>query len=142
MPISGVIPQLRTTDLASSIRFYTTQLGLTLDFQYEDFYAGIRVGSQLFHLKLVDQRDPSIAFVEEGEHFHLYFHTTDVNATASALKQNGVPFVTDVHETPWGTREFAIKDDQGHTLYFGENRLTANHTLQPTPGGARVKCNP
>ena len=122
MPISGVIPQLRTTDLASSIRFYTTQLGLTLDLQYEDFYAGIRAGSQVFHLKLVDQRDPSIEFVEEGEHFHLYFGTTDVHATASTLKQNGVHFVTDVHETPWGTRECAIKDDQGHTLYFGENR--------------------
>ena len=28
----------------------------------------------------------------------------------------------DVHETPWGTTEFAIKDDQGHTLYFGQSR--------------------
>jgi uncharacterized glyoxalase superfamily protein PhnB len=27
-----------------------------------------------------------------------------------------------LHDTDWGTREFAIKDDQGHTLYFGERR--------------------
>jgi len=27
-----------------------------------------------------------------------------------------------VHETPWGTREFAVKDDQGHTLYFGQRQ--------------------
>ena len=122
MPISGVIPQLRTTDLAGSIRFYTTRLGLTLEFQYEDFYAGIRAGSQLFHLKLVDQKDPSIEFVEDGQHFHLYLQTTDVMATAGALKESGVHLVKDVHETPWGTREFVIKDDQGHTLYFGEHR--------------------
>lgn len=64
MQISGAIPQLRTTDLAESVRFYTTTVGLTLEFQYEDFYAGIRAGSQLFHLKLVDERDPSIEFVE------------------------------------------------------------------------------
>ena len=38
--ISGVIPQLRTTDLRSSIDFYTTKLGFQLEFQYEDFYAG------------------------------------------------------------------------------------------------------
>jgi len=38
MTISGAIPQLRTTDLAGSIRFYTTKVGLTLEFQYEDFY--------------------------------------------------------------------------------------------------------
>jgi catechol 2,3-dioxygenase-like lactoylglutathione lyase family enzyme len=113
MPISGVIPQLRTTDLAKSIRFYTKKVGLTLEFQYQDFYAGIRAGNQLFHLKLVDEKDPSIQFVEKGEHFHLYLETNDVAATAATLKRNGVRLVKDVHETPWGTREFVIKDDQG-----------------------------
>lgn len=104
MAISSVIAQLRTTDLKQSIRFYTQEIGLTLEFQYEDFYAGIRAGDQVFHLKLVDEKDPSIRFVDDGEHFHLSFGTEDV------------------HETPWGTKEFAIKDDQGHTSYFGGSR--------------------
>jgi len=60
MPISSVIAQLRTTDLNESIRFYTHEIGLILEFQYEDFYAGIRAGNQVFHLKLVEERDPSI----------------------------------------------------------------------------------
>ena len=122
MRISSAIAQLRTTDLAASIRFYTTKVGLTLEFQYEDFYAGIRAGDQLFHLKLVDEKDPSIEFVDKGEHFHLYLVTDDAAATADALKRNGIHLVKDVHETSWGTREFVIKDDQGHTLYFGETR--------------------
>lgn len=122
MQISGAIPQLRTTDLAASIRFYTAAVGLTLAFQYEDFYAGIRAGSQLFHLKLVDERDPSIDFVERGEHFHLYLETDDAAALAAAFRDRGVTLVKDVHDTPWGTREFAIRDDQGHTLYFGQPR--------------------
>lgn len=122
MAISGMIPQLRTTDLKSSIRFYTMTLGLQLEFQYQDFYAGIRAGNQVFHLKLVDEKDPSIRFVENGAHFHLYLQTDDVAAAASALKTNGVRLVKDVHDTPWGTREIAIKDDQGHTLYLGESR--------------------
>ena len=109
-------------DLAESIRFYTAKLGLALDFEYEDFYAGIRAGNQLFHLKRVDEKDPSIPYVEKGEHFHLYLQTRDLAAQAAALKGNGVSFVRDVHETPWGTREFAIRDNQGHVLYFGENR--------------------
>ena len=62
MQISSAIAQLRTTDLAASIDFYTTKMGLTLEFQYQDFYAGIRAGSQLFHLKLVDEKDPSMEF--------------------------------------------------------------------------------
>jgi hypothetical protein len=32
-----------------------------------------------------------------------------------------IRFVQDVHETAWGTRELVIKDDQGHTLYVGED---------------------
>src|SRR5436190_17490833 len=121
MLISSAIAQLRTTDLAASIRFYTLKLGLTLEFQYQDFYAGIRAGGQLFHLKLVDEKDPSIEFVDKGEHFHLYFETSDLAATAAALKRNGVLLEKDVHETAWGTREFVIKDNQGHTLYFGQH---------------------
>ena len=122
MQISSAISQLRTTDLAGSIRFYTTKVGLTLDFQYRDFYAGIRAGNQLFHLKLVDEKDPSIKFVGDGEHFHLYFGTDEVEATAEAFRKRGILFLKDVHETPWGTKEFVIKDNQGHTLYFGETR--------------------
>lgn len=122
MGISSVIAQLRTTDLKESIRFYTQELGLALEFQYEDFYAGIRAGDQVIHLKLVDERDPSIKFVDDGEHFHLYFGTDDVEATAEALRNRGIRFTKDVHETAWGTKEFIIKDNQGYTLYFGGSR--------------------
>jgi hypothetical protein len=76
------------------VRFAPGLTCATLEFQYEDFYAGIRAGNQVFHLKRAGEKDPSIEFV--------------------------VRLVKDVHETPWGTREFVIKDDQGHTLYFGE----------------------
>jgi catechol 2,3-dioxygenase-like lactoylglutathione lyase family enzyme len=121
MHIMGVVPQLRTTNLADSIRFYTTMLGGTLEFQYEDFYAGIRLGNQVVHLKLVDEKDPSIAFVREGEHFDLYLETDDVASAAERLQGNGVRFTRGVHETAWGTREFVIEDDQGHTLYVGQH---------------------
>jgi len=120
MTITGIIPQLRTTDLGSSIRFYTEKLGFSVEFNYQDFYAGIRAGGQIFHLKLVDEKDPSIPYVNEGEHFHLYLQTDGVADFAAQLKANGVALVKDVHETPWNTREIVIHDDQGHTLYLGE----------------------
>jgi catechol 2,3-dioxygenase-like lactoylglutathione lyase family enzyme len=120
MTVTRVVPQLRTTDLVSSIRFYTEKLGFSVEFNYQDFYAGIRAGGQIFHLKLVDEKDPSIPYVDEGEHFHLYLETNGVADIAAQLKANGVALVKDVHETPWKTREIVIHDDQGHTLYFGE----------------------
>lgn len=119
MQISNVVAQLRTTDLAGSIRFYTALPGFALAFQYEDFYAGIRAGTQVFHLKLVDTKDPSIDVVASEEHFHLYFETPDVVAAAEAVRRAGVRLVKEVHATDWGTREFVVRDDQGHTLYFG-----------------------
>ena len=131
MQILGVTAQLRTRDLAGSIRFYTTMVGLTLDFQYQDFYAGIRAGGQVFHLKLVDQKDPSIDFVDRGEHFHLYLETDDAAAAAEMLARRGVPLVRGLRDTPWGTREFAVKDDQGHTLYFGEHSKRGGGQAEP-----------
>jgi len=120
MRITGIVPQLRTTDMASSIGFYTEKLGFSVEFKYQDFYAGIRAGGQLFHLKLVDEKDPSIPYVDAGEHFHLYLETDGVVEFAARLKANGVQLVKDVHETPWKTREIVIHDEQGHTLYLGE----------------------
>lgn len=120
MHVTGAIAQLRTTDLEGSIHFYTVRLGLALAFRYGDFYAGIRAGDEMFHLKRVDRPDPFIDFVHEGEHFHLYLQTDDAAGTAAALQANGVRLESDVHHTAWGTREFVVRDDQGHTIYFGQ----------------------
>ena len=122
MHIRRVTTQLRTTDLAGSIRFYTEALGFELAFTYDDFYAGLQAGTQLLHLKLVDTADPSIAHVDRGEHFHLYLDVESVDTALEELRQHGVAIVRDAHDTDWGTREMVIKDDQGHTIYLGEAR--------------------
>ena len=120
MQIVQVIPQLRTTNLGAAIEFYTAKLGFSLELQYEDFYAGVRSGHQMVNLKLIDAPDPSIAFVDREEHFHLYLETDDIVAVADELKRKGVPLVREVHETAWRTRECVIRDPDRHTLYFGQ----------------------
>ena len=119
--ITNVITQLRTTNLERSIRFYTDTMGFALEFRFQDFYAGIRAGLEVFHLKLVDDPDPSIEFVRKGEHFHLYFETDHVEAEANRLRKKGVRLVRDVHATEWGARQFVLEDDQGHTLHVAQN---------------------
>lgn len=120
MTIFRAIAQLRTTDLDASIRFYTEALGMRLSFRHEDFYAGIDADGQAFHLKQACEADPSIADVREGGHFHLYFETGDIATLAARCEGKGVRFVEGMHDTDWGTREFVVEDDQGHTLYFGQ----------------------
>jgi catechol 2,3-dioxygenase-like lactoylglutathione lyase family enzyme len=128
MAVSGVIPQIRTTSLDESIDFYVSKLGFELGFKYGDFYAGIKVGEQAFHLKLVDTEDPSIGFVSGGDHLHLYFTTDDVDAEARKLARNGVVFLKQVAVTPWGTKEFWVVDNQGHVLCYGQE---GNDTAAP-----------
>lgn len=120
MTVLGVVPQIRTTNMNASIDFYTSILGMDEKFRYQDFYAGISAGGQTFHLKLVDEVDPSIEFVEKGNHLHLYFLTDDVEALASECKAKGLSFYKELEKTPWDTWEFAVRDNQGHILYFGQ----------------------
>ena len=40
-------------------------------------------------------------------------------AELKASEEELQPLAKELHETPWGTQEFVIHDDQGHTLYFG-----------------------
>jgi catechol 2,3-dioxygenase-like lactoylglutathione lyase family enzyme len=112
MRITTVTPQLRTTDLDGSVRFYTEKVGLELQFRYEDFYAGVRASGGGFHLKQVDVPDPSIEFVREGGHLHLYLGVEDVDAFAGRLRAAGVSLVRPPCDTDWGTREL-VADDEG-----------------------------
>ncbi len=123
MRITRVATQLRTTDLDATIEYYTSRLGFELDFRFRDFYAGLRTldGHQI-HLKLVDEPDPDIGFVQAGTHLHLYFAVDDLDALAARYRNNGVTFHIDVTETDRGTREFYVLDDQGHVLCFTEER--------------------
>lgn len=118
--ISSITPQLLTLDIESSIRFYTEKLGFTVDFRYDDFYAGIRCGDHAIHLKESDCADPSVEFVRAAGHFHLYLETDDLDAVAEHLKAKGAVLLREPEDTPWKTRELVLEDDQGHTIYVGQ----------------------
>ena len=47
---------------------------------------------------------------------------TDDIAAFRGAQAAQVRLVRDVHDTPWGTKELVIKDNQGHTLYFGQSQ--------------------
>lgn len=126
--ITGITPQLRTTDLEASIRFYVEKLGFALAFRWQDFYAGVRAGDAVVHLKRVDAADPSIAHVIAGDHVHLYIHVDDIDALHDDLMSHGVALVAGPVDRPWNTREIVLRDDQGHTLYFSQP-LTAEERV-------------
>ena len=118
--VHNATAQLRTTNLQESIDFYVNVLGFQLDFRYEDFYAGIKIGDSNLHLKLVDDPDPSIPAVREGGHLHLFIAVDGVDAEAERLARLGVKPFLGPYDTPWGSREFYITDNQGHVLAYSQ----------------------
>ena len=119
MEIEALVPQLRTTDLDRAIHFYTKKLGFALSFKYQDFYAGVSSGEWMIHLKLVDDPDPSIDFVRDGQHLHLHIGVRDIQAALRHVEEAGVKIVEGIADRPWGITEFVVEDPDGHTLYFG-----------------------
>lgn len=112
----GYITQLRFTDLDNAINFYVDHMGATLDFRYEDFYAGLMLDGQTIHFKLVDDPDPNVDWVRQGNHLHLSLEVESIEALHASLVAKGVE-VSEIREQPWG-REVEVTDPGGHTIYF------------------------
>ena len=69
-------------------------------------------------MKLVDETDPSIEFVAQGDHFHLYIEVADLAARHEDLDGGGA-HVSVIKAQPWG-REFVVIDPDGHRIYYAE----------------------
>lgn len=116
--MKSYVMQLRFVDLDEAVAFYTEKLGCELAFRYEDFYAGVLVGEQMLHLKLVDQPDSNLDAIRDGDHLHLTLSVEDLPAKREALLKNGVE-VSPIRDQPWGL-ECTVCDPQGHTLFVSQ----------------------
>ncbi|WP_137125312.1 VOC family protein [Roseomonas sp. HF4] len=117
---AGITPQLRTTDLKASIRFYVDRLGFTLPVRWQDFYAGLSAGDAEARLRRVDEPDPSIPYVAVGAYVHLDIHVDGIDALHEAFQARGVSVLEGPVDQPRNTREIVLRDDQDHTLYFSQ----------------------
>jgi len=119
MLIAAIATQLRVFDLERSVRFYIDRLGFTQEFCHGDFYIGLRAAGTSLHLKKVDAPDPSIPFVQAGDHLHLYLTVSDIDAAFKEIRGNA-EVVAPITTKPWGLREFTIRDPDGHTIYIAQ----------------------
>ncbi|MES1186357.1 MAG: VOC family protein [Myxococcales bacterium] len=119
MRITSIATQVRVANLERALQFYLDTLGFEEEFRFRDFYAGVRSGESRLHLKLVEMPDPSVAFVREGDHLHLYFRVSDLDAAFQDLQGKAL-VVYPITTKPWGDREFTVRDPDGHTLCFAQ----------------------
>ncbi len=121
--ITAVHPVLMARDVTVSLAFYG-RLGFAVAFQ-DDLtaprYAATRRGPVELHLQWADAGQ----WAHHGDRPAYRFPTSDVEALyaefvaagAVALASGGGPYAVPA-DTPWGTREFHLRDPGGNVLQF------------------------
>lgn len=120
--ITAIIPQFFTADLEATLRYYQNQLGFKIQFVHGEpaFYAGmIRDGQSLFFRVVDSMPIPPLTKFEE-EHLDAYIQVDQIDDLYTEYQSRNVTFVREIGTTPWGVREFVVKDGDGRLLCFGQ----------------------
>lgn len=121
--ITAVHPVLMARDVASALEFYA-RLGFDEEFRDDPAaprYAAIQRGPVELHLQWAD---PS-QWAHRGDRPAYRFTTPDVDALHAEFVASGAitpgssggPYAVPA-DTPWGTREFHLRDPGGNVLQF------------------------
>lgn len=106
--IRPVLP-VRSLDAAEELH---RAMGLEVH-RYDDGYAWVRAGGhEVWHLRVVPDLDPTTNPTST------YVFIDDPDAVRSRLVAAGLD-PSPVAETPWGTREFEVRDPDGNHMRFG-----------------------
>lgn len=113
-----VAPVFHVADLKRSMAYYQ-QLGFTVQFSYEDAYAGLVRDACHLHLRHGTPRRHTGNASDPGERIDACFMVRDAGRLADEMASRGVTFAVPLRSMPYGT-EFYIDDPDGYTLAFVE----------------------
>jgi uncharacterized glyoxalase superfamily protein PhnB len=115
MRLKRVVPMLTVPDIEKAIDFYHLRLGFQVVNQMEGWALVQKDGVELM-FALPNEHVP---FDEPGFTGSFYFNLSGVDALWQKLKDTGSVFYP-IEDFPYGMREFAIRDNNGYILQFGE----------------------
>lgn len=116
MKFQNLTPMLWTKNLEETITFYTTLLGFTCR-EYNKDWNWAALHKDDIEIMLAY---PNAHFKEEiGFSGSFYFQVNEVERLWQNLKNKAI-IVYDLEVFDWGMKEFAIKDNNGYVLQFGE----------------------
>lgn len=115
------IPKVRfvlaVLDLRRSTAWYTSVLGLTIDFEPPGWSFLSRGSFRVMLGECADAIPPG----ELGDHsYYGYVTVTDVDALYAEYRRAGAELTQPLASKPWGMREFGIRTIDGHRLMFGQ----------------------
>ena len=118
--ITAIAPQFLIDDLDRALAYYRDALGFTVDFQYDDFYAGVSRDGFGIHLKHAEKTVADRANRKENEHLDAYVEVSGVRGLFDEFQSRGATVVKPLGERPWKCIDFYVEDPDGYILCFSE----------------------
>lgn len=108
---------LAIPDLATSTRYYTSVLGLNVDFTAPGWTF---LSRGRFRVMLGECKG-AIPANDLGDHsWYGYVTVSDAAALFSEYRAAGAEFTQHLADKPWGMREFGVRTVDGHRIMFGQ----------------------
>ncbi|WP_203293674.1 bleomycin resistance protein [Luteirhabdus pelagi] len=115
MNLQRGVPVLASLDIFKTVAFYKEKLGFNKQGFVDDNYAVIARDNVELHFWKCDYRI-------HPENTSCYIYVDNIDSLYEELKENDVIHPNGLLEDkPWGTREFAVLDDDGNMLKFGQD---------------------
>jgi uncharacterized glyoxalase superfamily protein PhnB len=120
--IRQIAPQFFTTDLPATLSYYKDKLGFDCVGTWQDppVYAIVARDQHRIHFRCAEPPVPNPDKYDD-ELLDAYLFIDDAEALYAEYASRGVEFTRALSNTPWGTREFVVKDCDGRLLAFGAN---------------------
>ena len=117
MNLTGLRPMLWTEQLQETIDFYVETLGFVCDEQNNEW--GWAALSRDNIGVMLSRPNEHIGFEKAQFTGSFYFNTDDVDALWDKLKDKA-RVCYGIEDFPYGMREFAVYDNNGYLLQFGQ----------------------
>lgn len=118
--IRKIAPQFFTTNLPATLAYYRETLGFECLGTWSDppVYAIVARDEHRIHFRVAEPPTPNPDKYDD-ELLDAYVSIRDADALHAEYAGRGVEFTSALGDTPWGTREFVLKDCDGRLLAFG-----------------------
>jgi uncharacterized glyoxalase superfamily protein PhnB len=120
MKLTSLRPIFWTEDVQKTIEFYTSVLGFSTD-EVDSDRGWASLSKDGVELMLAKPNDHT-PYDKIGFTGSFYFKTDDVDAAWAELKDKA-RVCYDIENFEWGMREFAIYDNNGYMLQFGQETV-------------------
>jgi uncharacterized glyoxalase superfamily protein PhnB len=120
--VRQITPVFFTLDIPATLAYYQEKLGFECVGTWQDppVYAIVARDRQAIHFRCAAPPTPNPEKYPD-ELLDAYLSVEDADALYAEYAARGVEFTRELDDTPWGTREFVLKDGEGRLLAFGAN---------------------